>query len=281
MSQSSWLRASDVRAAYLLAGECRELGDDPILWRQHWYRRAAALAGADVVMGGEMAGARAGRPRDLGTISWGWENGFNRAGWDAAVAEFRDDPNLVLTPPLRRYIRRLVRGADGAALSRSDLMADRPWYRSWNYGELNSVVGVDHTVWCFGSLPLGDGDELDGVLMSRAIGRRDFSAREKAIIRELHAAVAPLIGGPLARFADPSPSALPPRLRQVLRCVLEGDSDKMVAARLRLSRHTVNEYVEQVFRHFGVRSRPELLARWVRRGWGGRFAWADPDTDRE
>jgi hypothetical protein len=25
----------------------------------------------------------------------------------------------------------------------------------------------------------------------------------------------------------------------------------------------------------GVRSRAELLARWVRRGWGGRFAWAD------
>jgi len=274
------LRASDVRAAYLLAGECRELGDDPLGWRRHWYRQAAALAGADVVMGGEMAGVRAGRPRELGTFDWGWENGFNRAGWEAALVEFRDHPDLVLTPPLRRYLRRVIRGDDGVALARSDLMADQSWYRSWNYRELNCLVGVDHTVWCFGSLPLGDGNELAGVLVAGAAGPRDFTPWEKVIISELHAAVAPLIGGPLARFADPSPAALPPRVRQVLKCLLEGDSDKQVAARLRLSRHTVNEYADRIFRHFGVQSRPELLARWVRRGWGGRFAWADPDAGR-
>ena len=59
---------------------------------------------------------------------------------------------------------------------------------------------------------------------------------------------------------------------------LEGDTDKQAAARLGLTRHTVNQYAKLLFRHFGVRSRAELLARWVRRGWGGRFAWADsPD----
>ena len=280
MARSREVRGSDVRAAYLLAGESRELGDDPLVWRRHWYRRAAEISGADIVMGGEMAGVRAGRPRALGTFDWGLENGFNRLGWEAAMVEFRDHPDLVLTPPLRRYLRRAVRKDDGSALARSDLMADRPWYRSWNYGQLNSVVGVDHTAWCFGSLPMGDGDEMDGVLLSRAIGRRDFNGREKGIIRELHRAIAPLIGGPLARFADPSPSALPPRVRRVLKCLLEGDSDKQVATRMRISRHTVNEHVDRIFRHFGVQSRPELLARWVRRGWGGRFAWGDEDNGR-
>jgi DNA-binding NarL/FixJ family response regulator len=71
---------------------------------------------------------------------------------------------------------------------------------------------------------------------------------------------------------------LSPRLRQVLRCLLEGDADKHVAARLCLTRNTVNQYAKVLFRHFGVRSRAKLLARWARRGWGGRFAWADvPD----
>jgi DNA-binding CsgD family transcriptional regulator len=51
---------------------------------------------------------------------------------------------------------------------------------------------------------------------------------------------------------------------------LEGDGDKQIAARLVLSKYTVNQYTKLIFRHFGVNSRPELLARWVRRGYGGR-----------
>jgi DNA-binding NarL/FixJ family response regulator len=113
------------------------------------------------------------------------------------------------------------------------------------------------------------------VIIARALGQADFSARGKEVVREAMAAVAPLIGGPLARSREPSPADLPPRVRQVLRCMLEGDADKQVMARLGLTRHTVNQYAKAIYCHFGVRSRPELLARWVRRGWGGRFAWAD------
>jgi DNA-binding CsgD family transcriptional regulator len=64
-------------------------------------------------------------------------------------------------------------------------------------------------------------------------------------------------------------------VRQVLRCLLEGDGDKQIAARLGLSPHTVNQYAKAVFQHFGVRSRAELLARWVRRSFPARFAWED------
>jgi DNA-binding CsgD family transcriptional regulator len=94
-------------------------------------------------------------------------------------------------------------------------------------------------------------------------------------VREAHARIAPLIGGPLARFGEPSPADLPPRARQVLGCVLEGDGDKQIARRLGIRPHTVNQYLKTLFAHFGVRSRPELMARWVRRGWANGFAWAD------
>lgn len=87
--------------------------------------------------------------------------------------------------------------------------------------------------------------------------------------------VTPFLGGPLARFDEPVPGDLAPLARRVLRCFLEGDTDKQVAQRLGLTRHTVNGYAKVIFRHFGVGSRAELLARWVRRGWGNRFAWAD------
>ena len=68
-----------------------------------------------------------------------------------------------------------------------------------------------------------------------------------------------------------------PRVRQVLQCLLEGDSDKQIACRLSISRFTVNQYTKIIYGHFGVQSRTELLARWVRRGWGGRFPWAEPE----
>lgn len=273
MSKSAGIRARDIRAVYEIAAECRDLGDDPVAWRRHWFERLACLTGADLGVGGEQAGWRAGEPTDLGTTDWGWGNGFDRAGWERSCAEFRDDPRLTRTTSMKRYIPRGL-ADDGACLARTDLIADRAWYRSWNYRNIQRAIGVDHTVWCFHSLARG-ADEYSGVILSRAPDRRDFTAREKAIVRASHGIIAPLVGGPLARFADPSPAALPPRPRQVLRCLLEGDGDKQIAARLRLSPHTVNEYVKVIFAHFGVQSRPELLARWLKRGWGGRFAWAD------
>lgn len=272
MSKSAHLRAQDVRAIYLLVGECRELGDDPIAWRQHWFREAALLSGADVAMGGETAGIRKGRLLSLGTTDWGWENGLNRAGWDAAVAVCAQDPSMNRTVALRTYIQRVAKEGGGTALARSDLLTERDWDRAWCRHNLHKVAGVDHAVWCFGSIPRGKDDNWSGILLCRAEGRPNFSPREKGIIRECHAALLPLIGGPLARFSDPSPSALPPRIRLVLRCLLEGDSDQQIAARMKLSRYTINEYVDRIYRHFGVQSRPILLARWIRRRWSEPLA---------
>ena len=101
----------------------------------------------------------------------------------------------------------------------------------------------------------------------RAVKRRDFSARELAFVGEAHAAVASLIGGPLSRFDEPSAHGIPAGARRVLACILEGDADKQVAARLGLSVHTVNGYAKEIYRHFGVRGRTELMARWIRRKW--------------
>lgn len=63
-------------------------------------------------------------------------------------------------------------------------------------------------------------------------------------------------------------SGLPPRLRRVLAHLLQGESEKQVAARLELSPHTVHEYVKQLYRRLGVSSRSELMARWVVREGG-------------
>jgi DNA-binding NarL/FixJ family response regulator len=54
---------------------------------------------------------------------------------------------------------------------------------------------------------------------------------------------------------------LAPRLRDTLKGLLDGNSEKQVAMKLKLSPHTVHVYVKSLYRHFGVTSRGELLAK--------------------
>lgn len=74
----------------------------------------------------------------------------------------------------------------------------------------------------------------------------------------------------MTRAPDPpvaptgGPAALSPRLAQTLERLLAGDSEKEAAARLGVSPHTLHVYVKALHRHFGVCSRGELLARFVR-----------------
>ena len=261
MARSSLPRAADLRAVHALAHDCRDLADDPAVWWPLYARRLAGLAAADFAGCGEVADLRRDRATTLGIGEWGWDNGFDREPWDRSVEMFDADPGY--SDLYRRYFDRLA--ADpGACLARTDLMADRDWTRSVSFRLVNEPMGVDHYLWCY--TPAAGGRWAVSVF-TRAAGRPDFTARQKAVVRAANAVVAPWVGGRLASFRDPSPAALPPRARAVLRCFLEGDSDKQVATRLALTRHTVNGYAKVIHRHFGVRSRAELLARWVRRGW--------------
>jgi DNA-binding CsgD family transcriptional regulator len=109
----------------------------------------------------------------------------------------------------------------------------------------------------------------------RPPGASLFDRRERRLVHLFHGEIGPLVGKALAGALEPSLTGLAPRLRQTLDCLLEGDSEKQVAARLGLSQPTVHEYIGVLYRHFGVSSRAELLAYFLRRFRGSR-SWA-PD----
>lgn len=270
MHKSARMSAEDWRAVLRVVGECREIGDDRHAWRSHLAAQLAHRVGGDICFFGEFEGCDSLRPKDLGVIDWGWHNGFDRTPWLAMVDEFQRGncaPQTVIA-----YLGRL-RDEDGICLARSEIQPDSDWIGSAE-SQISTAMGTDHSLFCFHSIP-GAVRAHSVLQFHRAITRRNFSGRDLAVVREAHAALAPLIGGPLARFADPSAAELPNRMRRVLACLLDGDGDKQVAARLRLSVHTVNEYTKAIFRHFGVRSRNELLARWVRRGWVRSPSWGE------
>ena len=137
MAQSCALRERDFRAIWRVIGECRELGDAPILWRQHFLASLSPLVDADVSNGGEMAVPVSGPPRDLGVTEWGWHAGFNRQGWVVALERFhRGDIDPVFFPPLFALLKRQGR----ITVPRAQFADDRRWHRSDLYQDAAKVV---------------------------------------------------------------------------------------------------------------------------------------------
>jgi len=118
---------------------------------------------------------------------------------------------------------------------------------------------------------ISDRDSIfNAITVHRAPREREFSPRDAAL-EVLHGELGPLIGRALVSATEPGPDGLSPRLRQTLACLLRGDSEKQLAARLGLSPATIHQYVTALYRHFGVTSRAQLLALMIKRmrrgGW--------------
>ena len=101
-------------------------------------------------------------------------------------------------------------------------------------------------------------------LLRRRPGRRAFGARERLVLDLVQCEMLWLYRPDLPALS-PDGVPLSPRQRQTLQLLLAGNSEKEIAAQMGLSHNTVHHYVKALHRHFGVSSRSELLARWVRK----------------
>ena len=135
---------------------------------------------------------------------------------------------------------------------------DNEWYRSAHYNIVRRPFDMDHSLYCRLTLP--DGQDI-AVGLQRCPGDPEFSEREKAMVHLLHSSATCVL-----RIA-PSQlelESLAPRLKPVLRYLLQGDAEKEVAAKLKLSQHTVHRYTQTIYRQLDLHSRGELLAKYAR-----------------
>ena len=254
MARSKQLRSSDVYAVMQLVGQCRELAPDPIAWRRHAYEQLLRSVNAQVAIGSGLRGFFTPQTEITISLDQGWLGDAEHRSLLAQFAEARPDQDIVFQA-LRKLRTSIV------VKSRSELIDDRAWYSSDDFNKYRRAGRVDHSLCTLHHDPSGTSE---GVSLHRAIGERDFVAREKALLRLFYSEIGPLVGRALAGPNDPSATLLPPRVRQTLECLLQGDSEKQVAQRLRLGAETVHQYVKHIYRHYGVRSRGELLAHWLR-----------------
>jgi DNA-binding CsgD family transcriptional regulator len=260
----------EIRKVHRLIQECRDLGDDCAVWNDHLIRGMQLLVDGDVVAAGQIAGVRSGKFASLGLLDVGWERGFDRSGWNNGLALWMSNPYY--SPVMCAGYRHVVEGIGPAVISPQEVLPENDWHRTEAYQAVIDAMGCVHHLGCVFGIPTGP-DDTQIWVFNRGKGKRAFNEREQAIVEYLSEAITPLIGGTLAGFREVRPSQLAPRVRQVLACALEGDGDKQIALRLRISDHTVNQYMKLIYRHFHVNSRAELLSRWIKRGWGATVAW--------
>jgi len=273
MSKSNQLRLDDVRAALRLVGECRDLRHDPTLWRNRACEGLIWLLGARIVSGLEARWRRPSGPiAPFHVLQSGLTPHEHDRYFTPFFARATPDDDDVLFSPLKATTERHIVQVRKATISDDD------WYRCRTYDEYFRCVGTDACVVSLWELP---GDRVDMFGLHRDRADRDFTSREINLLRLFHSELGALIG-PLLVAADDrfSPTRLPPRVRETLVCLLEGDSEKQVAARLGISGPTVHQYVTILYRHYGVATRAELLARVLRPPGLRGLRWNElPDQD--
>jgi len=250
MGKSQCLRLSDVREVFHLLGECRDLELDFHNWQQHMLQRLCRLLRAQLAIGGEMIWT--GPHRMMVPIHC--ENyRVSPAKWPE-YAEWLKDPRIFINAAVCNFHGLRERQSTRA---RQHLIDDREFYRCPFFNEILKPGGFDHGM--LSRYVLGPGRRMHEVVLNRDVGEPAFGQRECRMMQLFHEELGPAVERSLGLIR------LAPRLRQTLVALLEGDSEKQAALRLGLSVHTVHEYVTALYRYFGVSSRAELLAHFLRR----------------
>lgn len=253
MAETERLRLKDVRAAFRLIGECRELGGDGGAWRRHMLEGLRQLLGAQVALCMQLHEVGTDAERISAPLDAGFLDAAGRALWGHYQQEqaHRDDPFH-----LRYY-------GDFAGVLRTRCLESvvdaREWQRSRHYNEYVRACGLADRI--ASSLRLSD-ESLQVIVLHRSAIDGKYSGRERRLVHLFHQELASLLGRELVLpEAETGTQELPLRLRQVLAGLLRGDGEKQIARRLGISRHTVNRHAQRLYRHFEVHSRGELMYR--------------------
>lgn len=251
MPQSTRLSVDQIRVAMRTVGDCRDVGSDPAAWNLRVacffqeHLRSVFTTGFTLRIDDCV-------PEVQQLHVTYWSDNRLHARW----AKFNADYGYRKYPSVQRFAESYA--GQGMTVRRQDLIANREWLDS---SERIDRVAVRQDELMISAQPYEHG-LIHTFSINRAVGDTPFTAADKALVRLIHEELGLLFGTRLNLNLDSQalPTDLSPRLQAVLICLLAGDSDKEIASRIRLSVHTVHEYVKQLYCRFGVHSRAELFA---------------------
>jgi DNA-binding CsgD family transcriptional regulator len=258
MSHSEQPTLAEIRAVFRLLGILREAESDRLAWRHRMVTGLCGLLGAKQ---GSVLGLDGfhpnGKMRLIDAVHGGWANPAAAAIWEGQLrsGEFQND--LLI-------LRAQSTPGDVSAMLRDELVTDDEYYRSPIAQELLPILDIDSHVVGWQRMP--DGLDTIAVTFHRERGTREFSLRERAVLRLFIEELNLLrLEGNLVEKRLEGPR-LSRRESEVLARLLTGASVKETASQLRLSTRTVEDYVKVLYRKHRVHSRAELLAKLLRKG---------------
>jgi DNA-binding CsgD family transcriptional regulator len=263
MDLSYALTQRDLRAIYLLLGECSELGRLPEVWTARLYAGLSRLLGLrlGLFLEGTRGMAHGQTPpgaKDRVLIhGLPAQEVIGRMRAYAGSVRLRDDPAV---PAWQR-----VRGAV-TARGRAELVPRSVWSESAIVRDYFRPLGIDEML--FARCPAGSGRWLL-LNLWRAPGDAPFGDRELALARIVVEEAGPLLrSGRLAALHHGS-GALAPRQRQVLALLCRGLTERQVAETLAISPHTAHNHIQRLHAALGAHTHGELLAAAYRHGLAG------------
>ncbi len=262
MSKSQRVRAADQLAILRLVNECRDLGDDAAAWQ-------ARMSGGLQQILKTIFGSVGITPTMLSFNKGGmeyWAEGSIGIGWPSEEVRdrwmrFAKDPSQLAHHP--DMVSFLSNPNETYTATRTQLVHDHDWNRSQFVNEILRADGFDDAVVSRSPVNVIGGSY--GIVVMRSVGDRPFEDYHQKLVEHLQLELAPHLGRTLLLTTQPNLVGLSPRLRTVLNCLLEGESEKTTATRLGLQISTVHDYVKRLYLHFGVNSRAELLAYFLKR----------------
>ncbi len=243
------VQAHEVRSLIRLVADLRDLPDGSEAQRRTALAGIAGLVGAQVALWLTIDGLTGPNPAIRGALDVGFAGDQERRTFLAYLngEQARSlDPTLprlpsLLTPPV-------------TVLTRDQIVSDQEWYGSEHVQEYRRSAGVDSFI--YGAHLGASGAPAQCLSLHRPWRDRPFSEGERLLVDLFYRECEFL-------HEEPRPSiteALPKRLRDTLAGLSKGLSEKEIAADLGLSQHTVHDYVKELHRRFGARSRGELMA---------------------
>lgn len=270
MSKAERVSAAQELAIVRLVNECRELGDDAAAWQDRLVDGLRGLTAGIIAAVGPTPPLRV-------TITQGaaayWVKQHAGGGWPSAAVKARWEAWAANPEAVRHHpgvAGFWARPEPTLTLVRQEIVADHVWERSPFVNDALRPDGMDEGLIGRADVPVIGGGYCYTVI--RAKGERPFGRRDGAVAAALFRAIGPHLGRSLLLTTQPNRHGLSPRLREVLDCLLDGDSEKEAALRLGLQRTTIHDHVKRLYKHFGVSSRAELLAYFLRRYRGANGA---------
>ena len=265
------LRLKDVRAVFRLVNDVRELGADPLKWRPHMIRELAALLRASIVVSSEVHFRKSNQTGKMRVTDIGW---VGEGGNIHQIHTERDDERpeaFWLTAgqdPGQGPGQSPGRGEEGSHGVKADSEAPE------HTGGPKPTTGPDElvpvkparsiyggTTFILSQVALPHAGAVDQLGLHREWGDEPFTRAEHRLVRLFHVELARLWKRDVLRRVKEPTTDLPPRLAQTLDELLVGSSEKQIARKLELSRHTIHNYVKALHQRFEVSSRGELLAK--------------------